>query len=281
MIEVVILGSGAARPQIGRANACYLIQTDIPLLFDFGPGALANMLHAGIDRNRLCHLLWTHLHADHVSEFIPFFFHEACDSKVHPREDVVLYGPRGTRKLVHAILRIFPGFAKARFKLRVKEIGQRQIRSRFVATPREARGVGASEDPPRADHTGPHIQIGRTFVSAYPVRHSPSLQALGYRIEYEGRTVVYSGDAAFSSDLIKLCRGADLAIVEATCPEEHPIKNHLTASQACKVAKAAGVKKLVLTHFDPIWKGYNLKAQCAGLFEGEILAAEDLMRIRV
>jgi ribonuclease BN (tRNA processing enzyme) len=41
------------------------------------------------------------------------------------------------------------------------------------------------------------------------------------------------------------------------------------------------VKKLVLTHFDPIWKGYNLKAQCAGLFEGEILAAEDLMRIRV
>jgi ribonuclease BN (tRNA processing enzyme) len=170
---------------------------------------------------------------------------------MHPREDVVLYGPRGTRKWVHAILRIFPGFAKARFKLRVKEIGQR------------------------------HFKIGKTLVSAYPVRHSPSLPALGYRIEYGGRTVVYSGDAAFSSDLIKLCRGADLAIVEATCPEEHPIKSHLTASQACKVAKAAGVKKLVLTHFDPIWKGYNLKAQCAGLFEGEILAAEDLLRIRV
>ncbi len=250
MMEVVILGSGAAKPQIGRANACVLVRTDIPLLFDFGSGALMNMLHAGIDRNRLCHLFWSHLHVDHISEFIPFFFHEVCDAKMNPREDLAVYGPAGTRRLVHAILRTFPGFSKARFKLGVKEV---------------------SKD---------RIQIGQTFVWAVPIKHSPSLHALGYRIEYGGRTVVYSGDAAFSTDLIKLCRDADLAILEATCPEEHPVKTHLTASQACKAAKAAGVKKLVLTHFDPIWKDYNLKAQCAGLFDGEIVAALDLMRIQ-
>ncbi len=251
MMEVVILGSGAARPQIGRANACVLVRTDIPLLFDFGSGALMNMLHAGIDRNRLCHLFWSHLHTDHISEFIPFFFHEVCDAKTNPREDLTVYGPAGTRKLVHSILRTFPGFSKARFKLGVKEIGRGQV------------------------------QISKTLVRGYAIKHSPSLQALGYRIEYEGRTVVYSGDAAFSTDLIKLCRDADLAIVEATYPEEHASKTHLTASQACKAAKAAGVKKLVLTHFDPVWRGYHLKAQCAGLFDGEIVAAEDLMRIQV
>jgi ribonuclease BN (tRNA processing enzyme) len=255
MTEVVVLGSGAARPQIGRANACYLIQTDIPLLFDFGSGALMNMLRAGIDRNRLCHLFWSHLHADHISEFIPFFFHEMCDAKknpkLNPREALAVYGPAGTRKLVRSILRTFPGFSKARFKMEVNEV---------------------SNDT---------IQINHTQVKAVPIKHSPSLHALGYRIEYEGRTVVYSGDAAFTTDLINLCRDADLAVVEATCPEEHPVKTHLTASQACKAAKAAGVKKLVLTHFDPVWRDYNLKAQCAGLFDGEIVAAEDLMRIRV
>ncbi len=255
-MEVIILGSGAAKPQMGRANACVLVQTDIALLFDFGSGALMNMLHAGIDRNRLCHLFWSHLHTDHISEFIPFFFHEVCDAKTNPREDLAVYGPTGTRKLVHVILRTFPGFSKAPFKVRVKEIGGGQSRS-------------------------PHIQIGRTLVRAYPVKHSPSLHSLGYRIEYQGRTVVYSGDAAYSPDLIKLCRDADLAIIEATYPEKHASTNHLTASQACKAAQEAGVKKLVLTHFDPIWRKYNLKAQCAGLFEGEIVAAEDLMRIRV
>jgi len=251
MIEVVILGSGAAQPQVGRANACYLVQTDLPLLLDFGPGALINMLHAGIDRDRLGHLFWTHLHADHISEFIPFFFHAICYSKQHPRGDLILYGPAGTRKLVNAVLRTFPGFNKGRFKFQVKEIGPGNIR------------------------------LGQTVVTAYFVRHSPSLKALGYRIEYHNRTVAYSGDVADGSDLIRLCRDADLAIIEATCPAEYPVKGHLTAPQACQAAKRAGVKKLVLTHFDPIWKGYNLKAQCAGLYEGELVSAEDLMRIRI
>lgn len=250
-MEVVVLGSGAAQPQIGRANACYLVQTDIPLLFDFGSGALINMLHAGINRNRLCHLFWSHLHVDHISEFIPFLFHEICDSRTSPREDLVVYGPAGTRRLVHSVLRTFPGFSKAPFKIEVKEVDQDSV------------------------------QINQTLVRAYPMKHSPSLHALGYRIEYEGRTVVYSGDVGDESDLVNLCTGVDLAIIEATYPDEYASSNHLTASRACQAARKAGVKKLVLTHFDPIWKDYNLKAQCAGLFEGEIVAANDLMRIQI
>lgn len=251
MIEVIILGSGDAQPQVGRANACYFVQTDFPLLFDFGPGALTNMLRAGIDRDRLGHLFWTHLHADHISEFIPFFFHAVCYSKQHSRGDLMLYGPAGTRRLVDGILQTFPGFTQGKFKLEVNEISPGLIR------------------------------VGETLVTAYSVRHSPSLQALAYRIEYNGRTVAYSGDVADGSDLIELCQGADLAIIEATCPAEYPVQGHLTAPQACQAAQKAGVKKLVLTHFDPIWREYDLKAQCAGLFDGEIVAAEDLMRIRV
>jgi len=252
MIEIVILGSGAARPQLGRANASYFIQTDLPLLFDFGPGALMNMLHAGIDRSQLGHLFWSHLHADHISEFIPFFFHEMCHSQNQTRGDLVLFGPAGTRKLARAILRTFPGFTKARFKFQVKEIKPRQA-----------------------------VKIGKTIVTAYPVKHSTSLQAFGYRIEYNNKTVVYSGDVMDGPHLTRLCKGADLAIVEATFPAEYPLKGHMTAPQACRAAQVAGVKKLVLTHFDSLWTGYNLKSQCAGLFDGEMVAAEDLMRIRV
>ena len=256
MPEVVILGSGAAEPQMDRANACYFVQTDTPLLFDLGPGALRNMLRAGIDRNGFQHLFWTHLHADHISEFIPFFFHAACYSKGHPRSDLMIYGPEGTRRLVESVLAVFPVFNQACFGVQVREF----------------------ETPFSKDWT---VQLGRTRISAYPVRHSSSLMALGYRIEHAGRTMVYSGDSSFSPELIELCRGADLAIVEATRPAERPLNGHLTARQACEAAAQAGVKRLVLTHFDPIWKDYDLKAQCEGLFEGEIIYAEDLMRIQV
>lgn len=251
MIEVVVLGSGAASPQVGRANACYLVRTDLPMLFDLGPGALVNMLHGGIDRSRIAHIFWTHLHADHISDFIPFFFHEMCASKQRPREDLALYGPPGTKKLVGAVRRVFPGFDQSRFGFRVREVRTGQIR------------------------------LGQTLVTAHPVRHSPRLHAVGYRIQYAGRTVVYSGDASFCPELVELCRDADLAIIEATTPAEHPVKGHLTAPEACEAARVAGVRKLVLTHFDPIWKGYDLKTQCAGRFEGELIAAEDLMRIQV
>ena len=256
MTEVVILGSGAAEPQLNRANACYFVRTDIPLLLDFGPGALLNMLRAGIDRNCLEHLFWTHLHADHISEFIPFFFHSVCYSKEHSRGDLTIYGPEGTQRLVQSILPVFPAFDKARFKVHIKEFRAQAIEDQTV-------------------------KLGRTLIRAYPVRHSAGLVALGYRIEYEGRTIVYSGDASFSPELIDLCRGADLAILEATRPAECPVRGHMTAQEACEAAGAAGVKQLVLTHFDPIWKEYDLKAQCEGRFKGEIMAAEDLMRVRV
>lgn len=251
MIEVVVLGSGAAEPQVCRANACYFVQTDLPILLDFGPGALQNMLRAGIDRNRFDHLFWSHLHADHVSEFIPFFFHAVWYSRERSRGDLALFGPPGTRRLVEAVRTVFPGFEKACFQTQVRELENETV------------------------------QVGRTRISARPVRHSASLLALGYRIEHEGRTLVYSGDAAFSPELIELCRGANLAILEATRPAEHPVKGHMTAPEACEAAASAAVERLVLTHFDPIWRDYDLKDQCKGLFPGELILAEDLMQLRV
>ncbi len=251
-VEVIILGSGAATPQIGRANASYLIRTDLPLLFDIGPGSLMNLLHAKIDRSELGHLFWTHLHADHISDFIPFFFNEACYSRSNGRGDIALYGPAGTRRLAGNVVRTFPGFSRARFELRVKDLKAGQV-----------------------------VRIGQTRVTACPVKHSPRMKSLGYRVEYNGRTVAYSGDTVDSPELVRLCRGADLAIVEATFPAERPMAGHLTAPQACRAARAAGVKRLVLTHFDSIWREYDVESECSGLFDGEMILAEDLMRVSV
>ena len=73
MIRVTVLGSGTnVHPT--RAAAGYLIQTDQIFLLDFGPRTLTNLINSGVDRHRVTHILFSHFHADHFADFIPFFF---------------------------------------------------------------------------------------------------------------------------------------------------------------------------------------------------------------
>ena len=73
MIRVTVLGSGTnVHPT--RAAAGYLVETDHTFLLDFGPRTLSNLIQTGVDRHRITHILFSHFHADHFADFIPFFF---------------------------------------------------------------------------------------------------------------------------------------------------------------------------------------------------------------
>lgn len=89
--------------------------------------------------------------------------------------------------------------------------------------------------------------------------------AMGYRITWQGHTVFYCTDTEHFPDrldenVLHLARDADMLIYDAmyTDEEYHNPKapkigwGHSTWQEAVKVAKAAGVKKLVVFHHDPI-----------------------------
>src|ERR1043165_10276523 len=72
-MRLTILGSGTnVHPT--RAASGYLVRTDHTILLDFGPRTLANLLKTGINRHRITHILFSHYHADHFSDFITYFF---------------------------------------------------------------------------------------------------------------------------------------------------------------------------------------------------------------
>ena len=72
-MRLTILGSGTnVHPT--RAAAGYLVRTDHTILLDFGPRTLANLLKTGVNRHRITHILFSHYHADHFSDFITYFF---------------------------------------------------------------------------------------------------------------------------------------------------------------------------------------------------------------
>ena len=78
-----------------------------------------------------------------------------------------------------------------------------------------------------------------------------------------------------------LCRGADVAVLDCSFPVQHPVKGHMTAHDCGRVARAAGVKRLVLSHFYPVAERYDVKAQAREAFAGKIVLAKDRMRIEV
>ena len=117
---------------------------------------------------------------------------------------------------------------------------------------------------------------GLTIKSA-PVNHIDS--SLAYRVEAEGRALVYSGDTDVSETLVELARGADLLVLE--CANPFKVPGHLTPEQAGRMAARAGVPRLVLTHFYPPCDEVDVTALAAREFNGEIIRAEDGLGLRL
>jgi ribonuclease BN (tRNA processing enzyme) len=124
-----------------------------------------------------------------------------------------------------------------------------------------------------------HIDKAFTVLSI-PVAHNP--ESIAYRINsLQGKSVVYSGDTDFNTNLIMLAQDADLLICESAFPDQNKVPGHLTPSLAGAIAKQANVRKLVLTHLYPECDLTDIRAQCRKEYDGPLTIAEDLMKIKI
>lgn len=111
--------------------------------------------------------------------------------------------------------------------------------------------------------------------------HVPELHCVGYRIEYRGKTIAYSGDTQYCDNLVQLCREVDVALLDCSFPANKPGPTHLHAGQCGQVAAEAAIDRLVLSHFYPIAERYDVRAQAGEAFRGPITISKDLMTIKV
>ena len=113
-------------------------------------------------------------------------------------------------------------------------------------------------------------------VSSMPVAHRP--ESLAFRItDAEGKVLVYSGDTDFCDSLATIADKADLMICESAFPDDRKVDGHLTPSLAGRIARTAGVKRLVLTHFYPDCEDADIENQCRSTYNGKLVLAQDLM----
>jgi len=254
-MKVIILGSGTAIPIKDRGSpSLALFVDDHPILFDMGPGTLGRMARLGMGPEKIEKIFLTHFHPDHTADLIHFLF--ACRNPeiLKRRSPFRISGPAGLHLFIKALQSAYPDWLN------------------FSSETMQIEELSSTEN--REQNHG-HYRI-RTA----PTNHTP--QSLAYRIEDNaGKAVVISGDTGFCNPVIQLAKDADVLILEAAFPDDYPVEGHLTPSLAGRMARLAGVKRLVLTHFYPECLKTDIAAQCRRIWHGELTLAEDLLQILI
>jgi len=128
-------------------------------------------------------------------------------------------------------------------------------------------------------------------IETGPLNHPNT--AMGYRITWQGRTVVYATDTEhfpnrLDENLLHLARDAHMLIYDACYTDEEYYDpkspkigwGHSTWQEAIKMAKAANVKKAVIFHHDPNHSDDfldDVEAQVQSVFENSVLAREGMI----
>jgi ribonuclease BN (tRNA processing enzyme) len=143
------------------------------------------------------------------------------------------------------------------------------------------------------------MQDANLKVTAAVVHHPPVVPSFAFRFDAPDRSIVISGDTTPSDNLIKLAKGADILVHDALfvpgvdrlvarVPNASTLKqsilsHHTTAEDAGRVASAAGVKLLVLSHLvppdDPAITEDQWISAARQHFSGPILLGKDLLEL--
>jgi ribonuclease Z len=267
MLSLTFLGTSAARPTIERNVSALALQRDgETLLFDCGEGTQRQMMRYGVSF-ALSEIFFTHFHADHFLGMIGLVRTLGLQGREEPLR---LYGPRGAKQVLNNAMLL--GVEKVPFGVEIREVKPGAVigeRNGYAITPFATdHGAGSigyalvesdrfgKFDPEKARALaipeGPlwgKLQRGETIELA-DGRKLTADSVVGPR--RPGRKVVITGDTAPCASVVDAAAGADLLVHEATFGEEEKERAketfHSTAREAAQVAKAAQVRKLVLTH---------------------------------
>jgi ribonuclease BN (tRNA processing enzyme) len=250
-MELYVLGSGTCIPTAERGPSGLALALESHLIFfDGGGGSLRQMARLGLDFRQVDYLCLTHFHPDHVSDLVPFLFALNYTIDFVRALPLQMIGPYGLRAFYDQLRGIFGQWIDAKtYPLLLHEF--------------------------KEDHT----EFPDFSIETLPMAHSEA--SIGFRVNAQGRSIVYSGDTEYCDNIVRLGRNADLLILECSFPDERKTTGHLTPSWAGKIAREASCKKLLLTHFYPVFEGYDILRDCQKEFSGEINLAEDGMKLAI
>jgi ribonuclease BN (tRNA processing enzyme) len=278
--RLILLGTaGGPRPKADRAASSQVILvTGRAYVVDCGDGVAQRLAAAGVRLDTLDKIFVTHHHSDHNADYGNLLLLAWASGLKTPVE---AYGPPPLERMTRLVFELHQFDIETRIADENRVPLAPLVRAREITT------------------GGPVVDDGRVRVRAALVNHPPIEHAFAYRFDTEDRSIVISGDTAFSKELLELARGADVLVhealflpgIERTAAKvanapgllDHIVRSHTSVEDAARLAAEAGVKTLVLSHLVPsddplVTEEHWLKA-ARPHFSGEIRVARDLLEV--
>jgi ribonuclease BN (tRNA processing enzyme) len=270
-------GGGPTPKKAAAASAQAIVIGDTLYVVDCGNGVGRQLALANIPLLNLRHIFITHQHSDHNADYGNLFSLAWATGLATP---IDTWGPPPLARMTELFLEM----NAADLDVRMRDEGRPPLAP--LVHPHEIRAAGVvMEDA--------HVK-----VTAAVVEHPLVTPAFAYRFDAPDRSIVISGDTTRSERLVELARGADVLVHEAmwlpgidrivarepdaTRLRTHLLESHTVAEDCGRVAEAAGVKTLVLSHFvpgdgsvaDDLWRSAARQH-----FRGQVIVGKDLMEI--
>ncbi|HEX6323470.1 MAG TPA: MBL fold metallo-hydrolase [Vicinamibacterales bacterium] len=280
LTRLILLGTaGGPTPKRSASGPAQVILVDgVAYVVDCGDGVARQLRLAGVPWTALRNIFITHHHSDHNADYGNLIL-LAWASGLATRVDT--WGPPPLERMTGLFLEM----SKADIDVRMADEGRPPLVPLVHAHDRSDAGLVMRDE--------------RVTVTCARVPHPEVEIAFAYRFDTPDRSIVISGDTAPSDALIALARGADVLVHEvmwvpavdrlvandprAVTLKKHIIDSHTSVEDAGRIAQAAGVKTLVLSHFVPaddtsiteeMW-GAAARAH----FAGRVVVGKDLMEV--
>jgi ribonuclease BN (tRNA processing enzyme) len=218
--SLTFLGTSDAFGSAGRHCAGYLLDTPNGcILIDAGASILSALKSQRRRSDEIDAVVLSHLHGDHFGGVAFLILEYSYDS---PRQrPLTVIGPPDTERRVYELYHALYAEMRGKplpFELRFVEVGD-----------------------------GSAIDVGEVRLESFYVPHQETALSLGHRIRCGGTSLVYSGDTAWTLDLLRQSRGADLFVCECTTFDT-PVPRHVRYLDIAAHRPSFDCGRLVLTH---------------------------------
>lgn len=224
-MKLTVLGCLGAYPYKNQGTTSYLLQSDgFNLLIDAGSATLVK-LEEQIDPLALDAVILSHYHHDHIADFGVLQYYWQLHPEKDPEAILPIYGH--TKDTTHFEELTLPNVTEGRPYFEAEE-----------------------------------LKIGPFMITFMETIHPVVCYAMRIVEETTGKIFVFTGDSGYLESFAEFAKDADLFLADTYLfagNERH--KAHFTSKEAGELARAAEVKKLVLTHLPQFGDLVQLKME--------------------
>lgn len=282
-MRVTLLGTGSPQPAIDRFSQSTLVEVgDLKVLIDAGRGVPIRLTQAGVALSDIDAVFITHFHHDHINGLADLLITSWLATPFGNRQvPLDVYGPQGMQEITDGLKAAYSRDSE----IRIADEGLPRAAGDYNVTEFTSSGIVFDQDGLK--------------VTSFEVDHGELIKpTYGYRLDYEGKSVLISGDTKYDERIITAGVGVDLLIHEvAIAPpaliQQFPqlaavFDHHTNPAEAGRIFSAVQPKLAVYSHIvTPGPTGpfavstEDLIEQTRATYQGPLLVGEDLTVIEV